>query len=193
VADTHLPRFGRSLPASLVEGFREVDLILHAGDLTQAFVLDLLGELAPVHAVAGNNDGPDLAERLGRRRVVEVEGIRIGLTHGDRGRGRTTPLRALSTFEAESVDAVVFGHSHIPIVERHGTRWLVNPGSPTDRRRQPAFSYGLLDVAGTELTPTIVRFSSRDAARLLDREGHVHAGHVMALDIADRNVAAGLE
>jgi uncharacterized protein len=117
VADTHLPRFGRDLPAPLVRGLTGVDLVLHAGDITDAFVLDLLEAFAPVIAVAGNNDGPALHDRLGTRRIVEVGAVRIGLTHGHLGTGRSTPERARLAFAREDppVDAVAFGHSHQPM------------------------------------------------------------------------------
>jgi putative phosphoesterase len=150
ISDTHMPRFGRVLPRELVRGLTEarVDLILHAGDFTGPDVPALFEAIAPLEAVAGNNDGPEFQARFGRRRVVEVEGVRIGLTHGDLGAGRTTPERATGAFAAGEVDIVVFGHSHIPLVERlPDGRWLVNPGSPTDRRRQPRYSWALLELA----------------------------------------------
>jgi putative phosphoesterase len=135
-----------------VDGLRNasVERILHVGDWTQPFVLDLLGSIAPTDGVAGNNDPPELVARLGRRKIVVVEGVRLGLTHGDLGPGRTTPQRALRAFADEAgLAAILFGHSHIPLVERlPDGRWLVNPGSPTDKRRQRRFSWALLEVAG---------------------------------------------
>jgi len=135
-----------------VDGLRNasVERILHVGDWTQPFVLDLLGSIAPTDGVAGNNDPPELVARLGRRKIVVVEGVRLGLTHGDLGPGRTTPQRALRAFADEAgLAAILFGHSHIPLVERlPDGRWLVNPGSPTDKRRQRRFTWALLEVAG---------------------------------------------
>ncbi len=152
VGDTHLPRFGRRLPAALLEGLRgaAVELILHAGDLTSAGVLDELASVAPVVAVAGNNDPPELVDRLGTARILEIDGVRVGLTHGHAGSGARTPDRALATFAGESVDVVVFGHSHVPGWERRDGVGLLNPGSPTDRRRMPAYSYAILDVSPLE-------------------------------------------
>ena len=160
VGDTHLPRFGRGLPARLVEALEEADRILHVGDHTHPFVLDLLEALAPTDAVAGNNDAPELVRRLGATRVVAVEGVRIGMTHGHLGPGRTTPDRAFRAFAATEprLDAIAFGHSHQPMVERRDGIWLLNPGSPTDRRRQPTFSFLRVEVAGSELRPELVRF-----------------------------------
>jgi putative phosphoesterase len=160
VSDTHLPRFGRRLPRALVEGIRAagVELVLHAGDWTEPWVPDLAAALGPVEAVAGNNDGPELVARFGRRRVVEVEGLRIGLVHGDVGPGGTTRERAARSFGPEEVAAVCFGHSHVPLVERFDDgRLLVNPGSPTDRRRQRRFSWALLEV-GSGLVRAELRF-----------------------------------
>jgi uncharacterized protein len=156
--DTHLPRFGRALPAALIEGLREADLILHAGDLTEAIAIDLLSVFAPVEAVAGNNDTAELKAHLGERRIVTVGGVRIGLTHGHAGAGRRTLDRALSMFAGETLDVVAFGHSHIPLVERRGGLWLLNPGSPTDRRRQPMCSYLRLEITDGHLEPHLVEF-----------------------------------
>jgi putative phosphoesterase len=164
VSDTHLPRFGRALPRALVEGLREagVELTLHLGDLTGPEVPALFEALGPFDAVAGNNDGPELVERFGRRRVLELPGIRIGMTHGDLGLGRTTPERAARAFTRDEVDVVLFGHSHIPMVERlDDSRWLVNPGSPTDKRRQPRYSWALLEIDGGEIRPRLRYFDDR--------------------------------
>ncbi len=159
IGDTHLPRFGRVLPAPLVQALQTADLILHLGDITEPFVLDLLAAHAPIEAVAGNNDGPELARRLGHIRIVVVEEARIGMTHGHLGPGRTTPERALLTFK-EPIDAIAFGHSHQPMIERRGQTWLLNPGSPIDRRRQPAFSFIRLEVDGRQIRPELVTYEA---------------------------------
>ncbi len=163
LGDTHLPRFGRVFPSALALALRTADRILHVGDITEPFVLDLLGDYAPTDAVAGNNDGPELRARLGIARALEVEGVRIGMTHGHAGPGRTTPERAVRTFAAAdpAVDAIAFGHSHAPMVERRGGVWLLNPGSPTDRRRQPTFSFLRLEISDGRLRPKLVRYAER--------------------------------
>ena len=162
LGDTHLPRFGRRLPRPLIDGLRGADAILHAGDVTERFVLDLLAEYASVEAVAGNNDPPELAAELGFTRLLTFDGLRLGLTHGHLPPGRTTPDRAWRAFASidPPVDAVCFGHSHIPLVERRDGTWLLNPGSPTDRRRQPLFSYIAIDVADGEMSPRLVTYPS---------------------------------
>lgn len=143
ISDTHLPRKGRAIPEEVLAAFAGVDLILHAGDLVELAVLAPLERIAPVVAVAGNNDPPEVVARWGRRRVLELEGFRVGLVHGHEGRGANTVARALSNFTG--CDLVVFGHSHSAYNERHGQTLAVNPGSPTDMRRwSPGLSYGLL-------------------------------------------------
>jgi putative phosphoesterase len=163
VSDTHLPRFGKHLPQSLVNGLRKakVETILHAGDLTERFALELFEEIAPVIAVAGNNDGKNLHAELGERRIVEVDGVRIGLVHGHQGRGRTTPDRAFNAFSDEQVDAIVFGHSHIPLRLCRDGVLLFNPGSPTDKRLNPCYSYGILRVEGERVKATHRFYLSR--------------------------------
>jgi len=160
VGDTHLPRFGRSLPAPLTDALGIADRILHVGDHTEPFVVDLLEAFAPTDAVAGNNDSPEMMERMGLARIVTVEEVRIGMTHGHAGPGRTTPDRAGATFAdaAPPVHAIAFGHSHRPMVERHDGVWLLNPGSPTDRRRQPTFSFIRMRIRGAALFPELVTY-----------------------------------
>ena len=144
------------LPSPLVRGLREsgVEMILHAGDLTEAFVLELLEDIAPVAAVSGNNDGKKLHKMLGERRIVQAESVRIGLVHGHAGPQKTTRDRALHAFDGDAVDAIVFGHSHIPYNRRHGGILLFNPGSPTDKRLNPRYTYGILRVDGTRIKAT---------------------------------------
>ena len=167
VADTHLPRFGRALPAHLVAGLRaaRVDRILHLGDWTSELALDLLSAIAPTDGIAGNNDPASLVARFGTAKVVELDGVRLGLTHGHLGTGRTTPERAERLFAAEpGLGAVLFGHSHIPLVERRtdGRPWRINPGSPTDKRRQPRFTWALLTIdSGALVDAEIHAFDDR--------------------------------
>src|SRR4249920_2447566 len=126
VGDTHMPRFGRRIPMALANGLREerVALIVHVGDFTGPEVPALFEAIAPLEAVAGNNDPPALVTRFGRRKVLEVAGTRLGLIHGD-GRAGTTASRSRAAFGSEPVDVICFGHSHQPTCERQGSVWLV--------------------------------------------------------------------
>jgi putative phosphoesterase len=128
----------------VAEELRGADVVLHAGDVCVAPVLDELAEYAPVHVVLGNNDGPDVAA-WGAPETVEVDlaGLRVAMIH-DSGRkaGRTARMRR----RFPDADLVVFGHSHIPVdLTGDGVR-IFNPGSPTDRRRQPHGTLGVLTV-----------------------------------------------
>lgn len=165
IADTHMPRMAEGLPQALVEGLRaqEVALILHAGDLTDLSVVPLFEAIAPFDMVAGNNDGPEIVLRYGRQKVVTVEGVSIGLIHGDGQRGRTVD-RARLAFAGEDVAAVVFGHSHEPHCEQVDGVWLLNPGSPTDKRRAPSYSYMILRVEAGRLEPILHTYSSKLSA-----------------------------
>ncbi|MGI5837474.1 MAG: metallophosphoesterase family protein, partial [Chloroflexota bacterium] len=124
-----------------------------AGDITTISMLNQLKTLAPTEAVYGNVDDSMLKATLPRSRVVEAGGYRIGLIHGDGPGGGTTPERAYRAFT--DVDCIVFGHSHYPYLERRGNVLMVNPGSPTDKRRAPRPSFALLNTAGG-LTAEIV-------------------------------------
>jgi putative phosphoesterase len=146
ISDTHLPRGNRALPSACVERLRAADLILHAGDFVTADVLAELRALGPpVEAVHGNVDDAEVKMVLPSARLVRAGGARIAMTH-DAGpaAGRLQRLRA----RFADVDAVVFGHSHIPLHERDPETGfqIFNPGSPTDRRRQPVHTMGLARV-----------------------------------------------
>ena len=152
IADTHLPRGARRLPAACVERIAAADLLLHAGDFVTTEVLrDLEAIGPPVVGVHGNIDGVELQQLLPPERIVEVGGARIAMIH-DAGprRGRLERLRRRFGGHAE---AVVFGHSHLPLHERSVDGFQVfNPGSPTERRRAPAHTMGLARVDGGRLT-----------------------------------------
>jgi uncharacterized protein len=149
VADTHLPRGKRLLPQACVQRLRAADLILHAGDLSTVDVLRMFEALGPpVAAVHGNVDAPELRALLPATRIVEADGARIAMVH-DAGPAKGRLARMRRRFP--DADAVVFGHSHIPLYERADDGFQIfNPGSPTDRRRQPRHTMGLARVRARE-------------------------------------------
>lgn len=158
IADTHLPRGSRRLPEGCVERLRAADLVLHAGDFVTFAVLEELRALGPpVHAVHGNVDDADLRSALSARAVVEVDGWRVGLVH-DGGRRTGRHARLVAAFP--DCAAVVYGHTHMPEVERVDTRWMLNPGSPTERRRSPAPSMLELRVSRTRLVPKLIHLGT---------------------------------
>jgi len=144
LADTHAPRRWRSCPPRVAAQLRGADLILHAGDVCTAAVLDELAAYAPVHAVRGNNDGPDVAA-WGAPDTLEIElgGLRVAMVH-DSGPAAGRAARLRHRFPAAGL--VIFGHSHIPVDQAADGQRIFNPGSPTDRRRQPHGTLGVLDI-----------------------------------------------
>jgi putative phosphoesterase len=149
LSDTHAPRHWKQCPPLVAKRLRGVDLILHAGDVCTAAVLEELSGFAPVRAVLGNNDGPDVAA-WGAPAMLEFEldGLRVAMVH-DSGPA-TGRLPRLRRWFPEA-GLVIFGHSHIPWHERHDGQHSFNPGSPTDRRRQPRGTIGLLTIAAGRL------------------------------------------
>jgi putative phosphoesterase len=144
LSDTHSPRHWKRCPAAVARRLEGVDLILHAGDVCRAETLDELAGFAPVRAVLGNNDGPDVAAWGAPERLeLDVAGLPVGMVH-DSGpaAGRGGRLRRLFPDAA----LVIFGHSHIPWDETFAGQRQVNPGSPTDRRRQPHGTIGELAI-----------------------------------------------
>ncbi|WP_245667967.1 metallophosphoesterase family protein [Actinomadura macra] len=149
ISDTHAPRRWKSCPAEVAEHLRGADVILHAGDVCVASVLDELAAFAPVHAVLGNNDGPDVAGWGAPERLeLDLDGLAVAMVHDSgQARGRTARMRRWFP----SADLVIFGHSHIPLDETGDGVRIINPGSPTDRRRQPHGTLGLLDISDGRL------------------------------------------
>ncbi|ROR91996.1 metallophosphoesterase family protein [Nocardioides aurantiacus] len=142
LADTHAPRFWKGCPPGVARALEGVDLVLHAGDVCTPGVLDELAAWAPVLVVRGNNDGDDVAA-WGAPDVLETElaGVRVAMLH-DSGPAKGRGARLRKRFP--EADLVVFGHSHIPWDEVHAGQRAFNPGSPTDKRRQPRPTMGEL-------------------------------------------------
>jgi putative phosphoesterase len=156
VSDTHLPRGGRALPAACVERLRAADAILHAGDFIELAVLEEICALGPpVHAVRGNVDSAELQARLPLSRVVTAGGARIAMLH-DAGPADGRLARMRRRFP--DADAVVFGHSHIPLLEGDGpgSFQIFNPGSPTERRRAPRHTMGMAVAAGGAVSFSLI-------------------------------------
>ena len=157
ISDTHMPRGGRRLPGSCVEWLREAQTILHAGDVMTAAALASLERVGPpVVAVHGNMDDHELRRRLPAERVFEAGGVRIAMLH-DAGvaRGRLGRMRR----RFPDADAVVFGHSHLPLHEQEAGFQIFNPGSPTERRRAPGHTMGLARVEGGAVAFELVALS----------------------------------
>ena len=157
IADTHLPRGARRLPAECLRELASAELILHCGDFVAASVLEELRELGPVEAVHGNMDDDVLVAALPERRVVAAAGARIGMVHVA-GPAVGRDERLLGWFP--DCHAVVYGHTHAPQVARHGETLVLNPGSPTERRRAPSRSMLVLSVADGRLDTELLQLAS---------------------------------
>ncbi len=163
IADTHLPRRARDLPAPVWDEVDRADVVVHAGDWVEPALLDTLlerlaggtaaraggGRLVGVH---GNNDGAQLRRRLPEVARVELDGLALAVVH-ETGPAQRRELRCDADPRFAGAQVLVFGHSHIPWdTTTPGGLRLLNPGSPTDRRRQPACTYMTATVAGGLLT-----------------------------------------
>jgi putative phosphoesterase len=149
LSDTHAPRRWRCCPSRVAQRLQDADLILHAGDICTAAVIDELSAFAPVHAVLGNNDGADVIARgVPETLELDLAGVRVAMIH-DAGPATGRAARMRRRFPA--ADLVIFGHSHIPMDLTEAGLRLFNPGSPTDRRRQPHGTMGVLEIQGGRL------------------------------------------
>jgi uncharacterized protein len=155
IADTHVPTRARELPARVWDEVAKADVVLHAGDWVTPDLLDeLQSRAARLVACWGNNDGPELRERLTERADAMLAGMRFTVVHET---GAATGREARMSRLYPDRDVLVFGHSHIPwdTTTKTGLR-LLNPGSPTDRRRQPFCSYMTASVDGGALTEVVL-------------------------------------
>ena len=145
ISDTHIPKHAPRVPDAALRAFADVELILHAGDLSSLAVLDQLAAYAPVEAVRGNVELPEVEIALPIKREIVVCGCAIGLVHilGERAHYARTARR-----EFPAARVVIFGHSHIPYVEDAAGLLLLNPGSATVRRAQPHCTVAILTITG---------------------------------------------
>ncbi len=160
LSDTHLPKRAKDLPAALWDDVDAADLVVHAGDWVDLATLDAVaGRSRRFVGVRGNNDGPEFDDRLPLEARFTVEDLRFAAVH-ETGAATGRERRAAAAFP--DVDVLVFGHSHIPwdSVADTGLR-LLNPGSPTDRRRQPDHTWMRGTVDGSDLTVELVRLPPR--------------------------------
>lgn len=155
VSDTHLTK-ADGLPDALLRGLSGVDLILHAGDITQSVILKALTKLCPeVKAVHGNMDHFSVKEALPAAQLITLGGFRIGLTHGI-GSAHSIIETVKRTFKNQNLDCIVYGHSHCPYNQVHQGVLYFNSGSPTDKIFAPYNSYGILEL-DKKITGKIIR------------------------------------
>ncbi|WP_421378882.1 metallophosphoesterase family protein [Bacillus salacetis] len=159
VSDTHMPNRGKELPPVLIKELKKADMIIHAGDWNNLEVYEMLKEYGRVEGVYGNTDEQEIRDAFPGKKVLQAEGYTIGIVHGD-GNGKTTEKRAFGAFE-EKPDVIIFGHSHIPYVRFDHRVLLFNPGSATDKRKQPYYSFGILEL-GDDLRAQHILYKNKE-------------------------------
>lgn len=157
ISDTHIPERAKEIPKKIMDDFKNADLILHAGDITDEKVLDTLrGICKNVRAVWGNMDPAELRKKLPEKDIIAAGGINIGLAHGS-----GNPLKLIDlleeVFKGERLDIIVFGHAHYPVNKKINNTLYFNPGSATDKIFSPFNSYGILEIEDKEIKADIIR------------------------------------
>lgn len=152
VADTH----SLDIPRQMLNDFKKVDMIIHAGDFCTIKELEVFQKITKVKAVVGNMDDADLRDVLPQRQIFKCEEFMIGLVHSY-GPPKDTLNNAIREFRSSKVDIVIFGHSHIPCNETINKVLYFNPGSPNDQILAPYCSYGIIDIKDKQIFPKIVK------------------------------------
>lgn len=145
ISDTHMNKHFSKLKEFLLKNFKDVDLIIHAGDYTSSEVISILKERGDFIGVYGNNDKAKLRSLLSDKHIITVENYKIGICHGD-GPKKNTLDNVMDTFKDEKLDIVIFGHSHKACIFTKDKTMYLNPGSCTSKRREPWFSYIILEL-----------------------------------------------
>ena len=153
LSDTH----SHVIPPSVLERFKSVDMIIHAGDICNINTLKLLKKIAPVKAVQGNMDEPGVKKELPLKETILCGNVKIGVTHGHIGDSREALKNAQALFKDDKMDVVIFGHSHLALNEKIGSTLYFNPGSPNDAVRAKFFSYGLITIEAGKIKAEIIK------------------------------------
>jgi len=146
ISDTHIPDRAKNIPQKILEDFKGVDMVIHAGDLVDLSVLDDLRTVCPnVKAVWGNMDPYQVRKRLQEKEVIEIANYKIAIIHGYGHPHKLMDLMA-EIFKKDNVNLIIFGHSHSPLNEKRGDVLYFNPGSPTDKIFSAYNSYGIVEI-----------------------------------------------
>lgn len=158
ISDTHIPVARETLPEIIIQEAKNASLCLHAGDLVTYDVFEKLTSLTKTVAVRGNMDTEEVRKKLPEKEIIEIENIRIGLIHG-----QGAPSSLISFVEEKfkkdlkTLNVIIFGHSHHPLIKKKGEILYFNPGSPTDKFFASYNSYGILEIKGEKIEPKIIK------------------------------------
>ena len=156
LSDTHIPSRTKKLPDVVMDTLKNVDYIVHAGDINEISVITALERLAPVIAISGNTDSNELKQALGESKIFTLGGMKFGLCHGH-GVKSNTLGRVVNNFKDIMLDCIIFGHSHIPYCKHMNDTLFFNPRSPADKRRNEMYSFGILEIESV-ICPHIIYF-----------------------------------
>lgn len=145
MSDTHISKDTFKIEELLQKYFKDVDLIIHAGDFKNIKVIETIKKYKKFVGVWGNNDGNNIREVINEKEILRVNGYKIGIYHGH-GEGKSTIEKAYEVFEDDKVDIVVFGHSHQPVIRTMKKTLMLNPGTPTSKRKERWFSIIILEL-----------------------------------------------
>lgn len=150
LSDTHAKKHSDKLFKFIDILFKEADMIIHAGDYVSSSIVSKLREHKNFVGVWGNNDKGYIRDLLKEKTIISVEGYKIGLYHGH-GNSKNTLQRAYDEFSADKVDIIIFGHSHQPLILTKSKVLMINPGSPSCKRKEPWYSYVILEIKGKKI------------------------------------------
>lgn len=145
ISDTHIRTHTSKFESMLKENFSNVDMIIHAGDYTSNNIIDILKNTSKFLGVYGNNDNSNLRSILSEKEIITLEGFKIGLYHGH-GSKKQTLDNVYDVFKNDKLDIIIYGHSHKPTIFTKGKTLFLNPGSCTSKRKEPWYSYIILEI-----------------------------------------------
>jgi len=156
LSDTHIPLVTKKLPRPVIDELKRADLCIHAGDYIENSVIKAIEKHTAFRGVRGNMDTEQLRKKLPEKLVFEIESVRIGVTHGS-GAPNGIRERVAASFKKDKADLIIFGHSHQAYMERHDGCLYLNPGSPTDIFYTRVNTFGIVEIDGKNIAPSIVK------------------------------------
>lgn len=156
LSDTHIPNRAIDLPQEFYDRIKDVELIIHAGDVVGMSFMKKLKKMKEVAAVCGNMDSEELRKEFPKSRILSKYGFKIGIFHGN-GSPKRTLENVKSRFSQEELDVIIFGHTHVAFNKKIDNTVYFNPGSPTDKIFSPYNSFGIISIDNTNIYPEIIK------------------------------------